>query len=83
MIDHTTSLTPVYFVSLRVSHFVCLTKMAKTLTVPCSDVPFFIHLAFRYFMAWIYRKIYLRKKDTQKMKKYFLRSNMMFWLNFF
>ena len=46
-------------INLRASHEVCLTETSKKpRTVPCSDVPFFILLAFRYFMARIERKIH-------------------------
>ena len=49
--------TRVVFTSLRASHFIC-SKLAKSLYVPYSDAPFFILLAFRYFMAPIQRKIH-------------------------
>ena len=69
MIDHPISLTAVYFSSLRASHCVCLTETGeKPRTVPCSDVPFFILLAFRYFMALIESKIH-RKTGSHNESK--------------
>ena len=57
-IAHPISLTPVYFTSLRASHFFfVLHKLAKSLFVLCSYVPFFILLVFRCFMALTERKI--------------------------
>ena len=50
--DHSSIRSAWHNINIRASHFVCLTETGeKPRTVPCSDVPFFILLAFRYFMA--------------------------------